>query len=345
MPTSTDIRGAAAPDPRRPHPDGTARSVVGSIGPAAGVVGIGRASGKAILFGEHAVVYGHPAIALPVTALTARAEAERTEGETWLESDLYTGPLRFAPDRLLPTATAASAVLATVGTADEGVRLRVRSDIPAERGVGSSAAVAAAIVGAVAAAFDEELDDATHHELVQAAERAAHGTPSGLDARAVRARGPIWFDRGRVDSVPVGAPLVFVVADTGVRGRTGEAVAGVRDLHAREPERAGDLIRHLGAQAAAARADLARGDVDALGARMTLAHALLDDLGVGDPALDALVETALAAGAAGAKLTGGGRGGCVLALARGGAHGGPLVDALRTAGAADVWITTVERTR
>ncbi len=344
MALSTDLRGAAAPDPRRPHPDETAVSGVRGDAEAA-ASGSATASGKVILFGEHAVVYGHPAIALPVTALTVRADARRTTTPSTLHSDLFSGPLDDAPERLHPTATAVRAALAAVDAGDAHVELRIRSDIPAERGVGSSAAVAAAVVGAVAAAFGASLDDERHHELVQIAERAAHGTPSGLDARAVRAHGPIWFRRGVVEQLPVGAPLTFVIADTGVRGRTGQAVAGVRERRAREPERIDGAIAALGALAVAARDDLARGDIGALGAGMDRAHALLDEIGVGDPALDRLVAAARGAGALGAKLTGGGRGGCVLALAADAASAAPLADALRAAGATDVWITTLEKTR
>ena len=344
MALSTDLRGAAAPDPRRPHPDVTA--VSGDRGVTAGSGrGSGSASGKAILFGEHAVVYGQPAIALPVTALTVHADAQRTTGRSRLHSDLYRGALEDAPNDLLPTATAARAALAAFAGDGDGVDLRIRSDVPAQRGVGSSAAVAAAVVAAVAAAFDAPLDDERHHDLVQIAERAAHGTPSGLDARAVRAQAPIWFHAGSVATVPVGAPLTFVIADTGVRGRTDRAVAGVRALRDREPARIDGLIERLGALSTAARDDIAAGDVVALGAGMTRAHALLGDLGVGDASLDRLVGAAREAGAAGAKLTGGGRGGCILALAADAAHGARLADALRAAGATDVWITTVEKTR
>jgi mevalonate kinase len=345
MPELTDLRGAAAPDPRRPHPDGIALRGDHPTGVSAVGVGTGSATAKVILLGEHAVVYGQPAIALPVAALTVEADVAPAAGASTLDSALYAGPLADVPERLRPTATAARAALAALGAADAPIGLRIRSDIPAERGVGSSAAVAAAVVGAVADALGTTLDAESHHELVQIAERAAHGTPSGLDARAVRADGPIWFRAGDVEALPVGTPLTFVIADTGVRGRTGEAVAAVRAFRDSDPARGDALIAGLGALTRDARDDLARGDVVALGRRMTRAHRLLDDLGVGEPALDRLAEAALDAGALGAKLTGGGRGGCVLALATDPAHASVLEAALRAAGATDAWITTVEKTR
>lgn len=332
MPAFSDTRAAAhAPPARVGDPTGER------------LRGTGSAHGKAILIGEHAVVYGRAAIALPVHSLRVRAEAVRTAQAGLLVSDLYTGAFDAAPARLAPTVTAARATLEALGTREQ-IELRVHSGIPPERGVGSSAAVAAAVVAAVAAAFGIVFDDGRHHELVQVAERAAHGTPSGLDARAVRAAGPIWFRSGETAALPVGATFAFVIADSGVPGRTGEAVRGVRALREADPARVDHVIASLGVLAEAARGQLSDGDVPGLGAAMDEAHDLLDGLGLGDPALQRLVRAARGAGASGAKLTGGGRGGCVLVLAPDAADAPRLACALTGAGAAAVWTSTLEAT-
>jgi mevalonate kinase len=315
------------------------------LGDRTASTGTGRASGKAIVFGEHAAVFGHPAIAMPLRAMTTTAHAEPVDGASRLHSALYTGALDRVPDRLQPTAVAVRATLEAVGAGSAGALVRVESDIPAERGVGSSAAVAAAIVEAVAAAYGIELDADRRHALIQTAERAAHGRPSGLDARAVVATAPVWFEAGRVEPIAVGGPLSFVIADSGVRGRTREAVAHVGARRASDPATVDAALDRLGALSADGRTALASGDVEALGAGMDEAHALLDRLGVSDPALDALVGVARRAGAAGAKLTGGGRGGCVLVLARDAEHAAALARALRTAGAPAAWTTDLESTR
>ncbi|MDY0829316.1 mevalonate kinase [Microbacterium sp. BG28] len=304
----------------------------------------GRASGKAILLGEHAVVYRRPALAIPLSALQVQADVRRSSGPSLLHSDLYDGPLAAAPARLGPTVMAATAALDAVGAADESIELRIASNLPAERGVGSSAAVAAAVVRAVAAAFGVVLDAAVEHELIQRAERVAHVSPSGLDAHAVSAGAPIWFEDGAVSPVAVAAPLTFVIADTGISGRTREAVAGVRTRHDEDPQGTTDLLDELGELTRDARTHLATGDARSLGAVMDRGHTALDRLGVGDPALDALAAAARAHGAWGAKLTGGGRGGCVLVLARGDESAAEVAGALRGAGAAATWTTTVEAT-
>jgi len=307
--------------------------------------GTGRATAKAILFGEHSVLYGSAALAVPVTALPVEAVVTAVPGDVdRLHSTLYAGRVDRAPERTRPTVTAIAAARAAIGAPDVPLHVRVHSDIPAERGLGSSAAVAAAIVDAVVAAHGVTLSDAQRHEAVQAAERAAHGTPSGLDARAVSALVPIRFRDGAADELVVAAPLHLVIADTGIRGRTREAVRAVRDRHANDSTGTERIIAALSGLCDLGARALAAGDVPEVGAAMTEAHALLNALGVGDPALDHLSRAAVAHGALGAKLTGGGRGGCALALATDADHAVSLAGALRAAGAAAVWETTVAST-
>lgn len=305
-------------------------------------VGVGTAHAKAILFGEHAVVYGAPAIAVPLHQLEVETVIRSTPGsELRIESELFAGTASSAPDLLRPVVTAVRAALASVGVSGEQVQLRVRSAIPHGRGLGSSAAVAAAIARAAADLAGAELGADEFHEIVQRAERVAHGNPSGIDARAVAAAGPIRFHAGRVRATGVGAPLTFVLADSGVPGSTAEAVAGVRERRAADPVRMERAISQLADIAEGSVLDLELGDRSALGSRMLEAHELLGRIGVSTVKLDALVDAARAAGAHGAKLTGGGLGGCVLALAESEDQAEHIALALRAAGAPRTWTTTV----
>lgn len=303
--------------------------------------GEGSAHAKAILFGEHAVVYGAPAITIPIHELEAEVRVESAAGEIRIESELYSGELGTAPAGLQPVVTAIRAALRHVGASELGVRVQILSAIPHSRGLGSSAAVAAAVARAVSTWFGTALDTASLYSIVQEAERVAHGNPSGIDARAVISDRTIRFDFGAVSPLHIGAPFNFVLADSGIAGSTAEAVGGVRLRRDREPDRIESLLSRLAEIAEGSVADLARGDRRSVGARMREAHTLLDGIGVSSPALNSLVDAAYAAGALGAKLTGGGLGGCIIVLAESSAHAERLAIALREAGAARTWTATV----
>lgn len=301
----------------------------------------GSAHAKAILFGEHAVVYGAPAIAVPIHELEAEARVESADEGIRIESELFSGEVAAAPARLQPVVTAIRAALAHCGTPDAGVRVQILSAIPHSRGLGSSAAVAAAVARAVANWAGVRLGTAGLYDIVQHAERVAHGNPSGLDARAVTADGTIRFDFGAVSPVRIGAPLSFVLADSGIAGSTAEAVGAVRMRREQNPEGMEALLSRLAEIAEGAIEDLADGDRFAIGARMREAHQLLDAIGVSSETLNDLVLAANEAGALGAKLTGGGLGGCIIALADSPEHAERLASTLREAGAPRTWTATV----
>ncbi len=326
---------------------------------AGGRRGAGAAHAKAILFGEHAVVYGAPAIAIPVDSLTAEATIERG-GPAGLRiaSSLYTGPVDGAPARLTPVVTAIRASLERAGLAElarseagasaadagavaHGALVTIASSIPHERGLGSSAAVAAAIARAAFDLAGAELDGETLFDLIQTAERVAHGKPSGIDARTVAATGAIRFTRGAVAPIRIGAPLILAFADTGHPGSTAQAVGSVQALREREPASTDALLSRLAEIAEHSIEDLAAGDRAAVGAAMSEAHAILHRVGVSSDHLDAIVAAACAAGASGAKLTGGGLGGCVIAVASSTAHAEQIGAAMRDAGAERTWTVEV----
>lgn len=304
------------------------------------LVGDGRSHAKIIAFGEHAVVYGAPAIALPVTRLATTVQAHDDADGIRIESSLHTGSADDAPERLAPVIAAIRAALRHVAPDTAGVRVRIGSSIPHERGLGSSAAVAAAIARAIASLAGRELDADECHRIVQEAEHVAHGSSSGLDAHAVIADGPIVFRQGEVSALDFGAPMTFVIADSGIPGSTSEAVGGVRRRRDADPEGIDAIVRDLAAGAERAVTAIDAGDAVAVGAEMNRAHEGLIALGVSTSDLDGLVAAARDAGAHGAKLTGGGLGGCVIALAESESHAERLETALRHAGAPRTWTLT-----
>lgn len=303
--------------------------------------GLGTAHAKAILIGEHAAVYGAPAMAIPV--LDAVANAELTiGGDNTLETALYRGPVEGAPTGLTPVIVAWHHALQRVGHSVNNTSLKVTSNIPMRRGLGSSATVAAAVVDAVATATGAQLDTWTRWELVQEAEKIAHGTPSGIDAATVLASGPILYQRGNSKDVPVGGEgFSFVLADTGEPSSTATAVARVRQRREHRPEYVDGIIDQLAGLTGITAEACRIGSVDTVGSAMNEAHDLLGSLGVSCESLDALVQSARDAGAAGAKLTGGGMGGCVITLAKAG-ETKKLERALRRAGAKRTWVSSMK---
>lgn len=305
-------------------------------------VGRGGASAKLILFGEHMVLYGRPAISLAVPALPVTATAYRCGGPVVIESSGFdTGRRSRTTTSHLDTSAvprlAVSAACEYLERPDDGITVDVESSIPAGRGFGSSAACAAAIIEAVVDLWGQSVDDDTMFELIQHSETVAHGEASGVDARTVISDGgPLWFDSGVVSSLTVGAEgrrTVVVVADTGVAASTRDAVATVRRRLGVLGQEGVDLLDAAGAMTVGAVDDLVYGRLVELGSKMTANQELLRVLGVSCPEIDTLVAAALEAGALGAKLSGGGMGGCVIALAQDEVAATALRRELATAGA------------
>jgi mevalonate kinase len=283
--------------------------MTGALRAADGAAGHGRGfgRGKLILAGEHAVVYGHPAIAFAVDR-GVRVTVAPTEG----------------PTRVEPADARLSEALRVV-LPDRGFTVALHSDLPIGRGMGSSAAIAVGLVRAAAEALGERLGAEAEWERAFAIERVFHGTPSGID-QAVSARGgALLYRKGppiAIQALPCPSWRV-VVLDSGSCGETRALVQGVRD---RRPavDPALDAIGAL-----VPRVQAALHDPAALGPLLTENHRLLREIGVSTPALDELVALALRAGARGAKLAGAGGGGVVLALVDDPA---PLLAAARAAG-------------
>lgn len=311
-------------------------------------VGVGRSHAKAILLGEHTVVHGTAAIAVPLPALPVRAIARPgRSGPREVSAD---GHFRFlageAAEGGPPSGprVAVEEALRRWGMTGAQVEVDVECDIPLARGLGSSAACAGAAVRAVADLYGHALDAATLYDCVQCGEQIAHGRASGIDASAVLANGPILFQRGTARPIGIAVDADLVIADTGVPGSTHEAVAGVRRTLDADPRSARRVLRRATELIGSAATDLTEGRVAELGTAMFDFQDLLAGLGVSTPRIDALVTAARDAGAFGAKLTGAGLGGCVLALTATGTT--PSVSAaLRAAGAVRTWTVTARTLR
>ncbi len=276
------------------------------------VLGSHRACGKCILLGEHFVVYGTPALALPVTSVGIEARVEESGEPGW---ELHTSTDLVDEDAQRSRQMLASAVRDLGLDPHAPRRVVVESTIPLGHGLGSSAAFSVSLVGAIAAAAGRELSPDELRQRAHALEKLVHGTPSGIDDAVVTVQKPVWFVRGETVEVlrPPAQPRL-VLASSGAPGSTGQAVAMVRGLSEARPDPFSVLCKQAGEAAHQGRQALMSGDWPALGRCMDKVHALLQQIGVSTVALDRLVDAALEAGALGAKLTGSGMGGFAMAL-------------------------------
>ncbi|MEE8694554.1 MAG: mevalonate kinase [Bifidobacterium mongoliense] len=279
--------------------------------------GYGETWAKTILMGEHSVVYGYPAIAVPIMSLRMRAWAVpvRNGRPGTLRALGYYGPLAGAPDQFGGVLKAVEVAREFAGYPDQEFDIVTRSDFPAGRGLGSSAAASGAVIRAIVDAAGVQ---AGHDDIVamtNSAEIVTHGHPSGLDAVTICGDDPVRFVNGTMTSIDVRMPAYLVIADSGIAGSTKEAVDAVRREYERDYDRVHDILERLGDLAAHSADDLRDGGLNSLGRRMNRAHALLSELHISHPKADAMVEQARRSGAVGAKMTGGGLGGCIIALA------------------------------
>ena len=301
------------------------------------------APGKAILVGEHAVVYGMPAIALPLPSIRARA-AFKPSGSplTLIADDLARPPFTIDADQIDcadPLALMAGLTMQYLGAGDVKGEITIRSDIPIASGLGSSAAVSAALGRAIAQLRGANIPDEALNRLVFEVEKQHHGRPSGIDNTVVVYESPVYFVKGgAVDFIDIEDPLWIAVADTGIASLTRDAVADVRSQARRSPARTARVFGEIGAIVHEAKDCIERGKTARLGELMTANHHLLQTLDLSSPELDHLVDAALTGGAQGAKLSGGGRGGNIIALVEEGTAS-RVKERLVQAGAKQVMLT------
>ena len=301
----------------------------------------GQAPGKIILFGEHAVVYGRPAIAVPVQQVQAHAHIYPGDQCTVEAVDIHQQVIvAQAPDDD-PFALMVRLICQALDEPLPPWRIIVTSDIPIAAGLGSGAAIAAAIGRAMLAGFGRTMPLPQLSHLVYQVEKIHHGTPSGIDNTVVVYQQPIWFRRGHPpEPFTAARPLHFLIADTGVPSPTRIAVGDVRRAWETQPTYYEALFDQIGKIALQARTAIEQGAITDLGPLMTANQALLTQLNVSSPELETLIQAALDAGALGAKLSGAGRGGNMIALVEPD-RAAAIANALRRAGACRVIPTTL----
>ena len=271
------------------------------------------AAGKVILLGEHAVVYGRHALALPIPnamqATVDDGDAAFIDVPAWGISEPVSADSRLG--------SAVLAIAAELGVADRGFRLTVRSTIPAGMGLGASATFAVCVARALADRFGIAVDDERINAIAFECEKLAHGTPSGVDNTIATYAKPLLFCRaegGGLQELDLPETPPIVIAFGQSAGSTYEQVAAVRERRNAIPAEIDAIFDQIDALARQAAVALAARDYRYTGRLMNLCHGYLNAIGVSTPELERMVSIARSAGAAGAKLTGGGGGGSIVAL-------------------------------
>ncbi len=302
------------------------------------------APGKIILFGEHAVVYNRPALAVPVTQVHVDVEVSDSSRAGIFINAPDVG-LHAELNSLPSDHPIASVILKLFSTFEfsqfPALEISITSTIPVASGLGSGATVSVALIRALALHVAYPLTNDQVNNLVYEIEKLHHGTPSGIDNTVITYNKPVYFIKGQpIETFKVGKPFTIIIGDTGIPALTKESVGDVRRLWLRDTVNFENFFNEIAQISLIARRSIESGKPEQLGELMDQNHAILQNLTVSSPELDNLVQAARNAGAQGAKLSGGGRGGNMIALVEH-AKAESVASALISAGAKRTIITEV----
>lgn len=303
------------------------------------------APAKAILFGEHAVVYGRPAIAVPLNerkatvTIVAKEPGEQSRviaPQLKIDSSLN----EFPPDNAIRQML--EIVISNLQIDPlPPCKITIDSSIPISAGLGSGAAISVALIRAISKFLEIVLPDDKVSLISFEMEKIHHGTPSGIDNTVIAFGKPILFQKDAPFSkISLVKPLHLVVAGTGTRSNTREIVSSVRESWSKDTPAYEAIFDKIGALVNKAHAALKRGSITSIGKLMNENQGLLKQIGVSSPELEKLISAALESGALGAKLTGAGNGGNIIAIVKEGT-GAKVLEAVKQAGAVFSFSTVI----
>jgi mevalonate kinase len=283
--------------------------------------GHGIGFGKAILFNEHFVVYGIPSIVSAIGNYTV-AKVEPSEKPGFMLDDKRLATPKYKEDKLEQQKESFSLMFKKMGLdfSKIGVRITLEGNLVAASGIGASAASCVAVARALAESFDLELSDEAINEIAYEGEKGYHGTPSGVDNTASTYGGLIWFQKAEknvIERISIRSPVEIVIGNTGKVTNTKAAVDGVKQRREANVKKYKEIFDRAENIAYLAKRALHDGSYPSVGKLMNEDHKLLQQIEVSSRELDFLVSIARDAGALGAKLTGGGLGGNMIALTPG----------------------------
>ena len=296
--------------------------------------GLGTAHAKVILIGEHAVVYGHPGISMPFLPLKVHVTVIPSQ-EDFLISTLYQGAMSQLPPSLFFISYLVDDLRQQFKFGP--IEISIENHIPSSAGMGSSAAISGAIVEAIFDFASTPITPTLRFEKTQLAEKLVHGSASGIDAWTTANKHPWYFIKGKEpEPIQLSLPGFFVVANTGIKGSTKEAVGIVAKKFTQNLAQA--HLESIGLMTLLMKEAIEKKEMDDMARLMNQAHYHLQELDVSHPRLDEMVEKAIELGAIGAKLTGGGLGGSMLALVETKATANAIIRYFQKEFTKEVWL-------
>lgn len=307
------------------------------------------APAKSILFGEHAVVYGRPAIAIPISNLKTHvyitANPKGKPGIQWLEApniQMKCFSNELPEDHPLRVAIQ---IVVDFFQLDHypACEIKISSDIPIASGLGSSASTAVAFIRGLTSFLGQSLEQSVINQMAFQIEKITHGNPSGIDNTVITYEEPIFYIKdSTIDFLKIQNPFYFIIADSGIKSLTKSVVSQVKKMWAQQNKKYEGIFDKIGKITQDAKLALLNGDHVTCGKLMTENHKHLKTLGVSCDLLDHLVDTALEAGALGAKLCGSGQGGNMIALISGEGEKERIRQSMLAAGAVATYFTQLK---
>ncbi len=316
-------------------------------------MGTGSGFGKVIIFNEHFVVFGIPAIASAIDsrteALVERIDApsqlvpsgnEGSLGDGWVLEDNRPANPGYKVEKYEHQKESINLVLDAAGfdASENNIRITLGGSLKAVGGVGASAAVCVSIARALNDEFSLGFDDDRINKIAFEGEKAYAGTPSGIDNTASTYGGLLWFEKNlqggdnKIELLKVREPIRIVMGNTGLTTNTKAAVEGVRQRREANPEQYKGIFQVAEDIVSKARLALSAHDLTMMGQLMDTNHKILQEIEVSHPKLDELVRISKDNGALGAKMTGGGLGGYMIALCSDEASQQRVANAIESAG-------------